>query len=152
MISPAGWTVEEKSAKYTVPYGSYVGVSHIVPHHDSNKYFLPPPSHSLLNISRWGDDCAEFNPNRPRLLEKSKDIRSFTTFSSGAHICPGRHIAVIVSLPPLPSLYLSADYPTDRPTGGRHLFARVRDANREAATNPSHLLRESYSCAEGGSL
>lgn len=64
--------------------------------------------HSLISF-RWGVDSFRFNPDRLNLIENCKDIRFFTTFSSGAHICPGRHLAVIVShaaflasYPPLP--------------------------------------------------
>jgi hypothetical protein len=45
VMSPDGWTVEDEvrtsqgveKVTYTVPCGSYVGVSHIVPHLDQNK-------------------------------------------------------------------------------------------------------------------
>jgi hypothetical protein len=118
VMSPDGWTVEDEvrtsqgveKVTYTVPCGSYVGVSHIVPHLDQNKsaHSLSlsvslTVSLSLVSVSliclRWGADSAKFNPDRPQLMEKSKDIRSFTTFSSGVHICPGRHVAMIVSVP-----------------------------------------------------
>lgn len=45
VVSPDGWTFQDqiqtptgtKTVHYNVPFGNYIGVSHIVPHHDKNK-------------------------------------------------------------------------------------------------------------------
>ena len=100
-----GWTVtipiddadEGKGAtKYTLPYGSYVGVSHIIPHHDPERQAYACTVDMCLMHFRWGADCGVFNPDRPDLQEKCRDDLLFTAFSHGIHKCPGRNIVLMV--------------------------------------------------------
>eukprot|EP00602_Paraphysomonas_sp_CaronLab_P009322 CAMPEP_0185037352 /NCGR_PEP_ID=MMETSP1103-20130426/31618_1 /TAXON_ID=36769 /ORGANISM="Paraphysomonas bandaiensis, Strain Caron Lab Isolate" /LENGTH=373 /DNA_ID=CAMNT_0027575283 /DNA_START=406 /DNA_END=1527 /DNA_ORIENTATION=+ len=82
VLSPNGWVLKSDGKSYVIPCGSYVGVSHIVPHLDSD---------------RWGSSCAEFDPNRAGLRESVKDRLHFTTFSYGVHQCPGYNLALVAT-------------------------------------------------------
>lgn len=88
VVAKDGWafsvennSVSGQSKKYHLPYGTYVGVSHIVPHR---------------NVHSWGPDSARLNPYRAGLVDTSTNDLEFTSFSHGIHKCPGNKIALMI--------------------------------------------------------
>lgn len=88
VVRHEGWTfstsndsAETGKTSYTIPVGTYVGATHIVPN---------------TAVEYWGKSSLNFNPDRVELQENGKDDLIFSTFSSGTHKCPGSRIAVML--------------------------------------------------------
>lgn len=87
---------------YRLPKGSYVGISHIVPHRDPTIY---PKPHSF-NPSRFAKRSSSADSTAAAATDGAggaavgdagkillEDDYKYTTFSHGVHRCPGRKLA-----------------------------------------------------------
>lgn len=108
VVDPSGWKVTgDDGIEYTVPYGMYVGASHIIPH--KNKIYESYWNKTHEKETNYDVNLSVFDPDRPDLIEKCRDDLFFTTFSHGVHKCPGSHIAILLIKTYISALLLNFD-------------------------------------------
>lgn len=82
VLKEGGWQLTVGGRQYTIPRGSFVGASHVIPNRDKAVFAEP----HRFDPARWLPA-----PTSPQ--SRFSDFQ-FTTFSHGVHRCPGEHFGM----------------------------------------------------------